>query len=72
VPQTIAQFLNQDLDALVMRNVDVAAFYKTVLIYVQNEMENRQVETFAYEPPVEMPDGSFRMRIHYGPGGIPV
>jgi hypothetical protein len=71
MPNTIVQFLNKDLDELCEENVDVIAFYKTVLLYVQDEMQKRGVDTFTYEPPILMDDGkSLRMRIHYGPGGF--
>lgn len=68
MPMSLAQFLNQDLDNLIMQNVEVCAFYKTCLIYIHQEMKNRNVEHFDFEPPTELKNGGFKMRITYGQG----
>lgn len=50
MPQTLAEFLSQDLDTLIERNVDLAAMYKATLIHaVDRSIEVRKpIVDFSY------------------------
>ncbi len=41
-PQTLADFLNQDLDTLIERNTDIAAMYKALLVHTVDRAEQKR------------------------------
>lgn len=38
---TLAQFLNKDVDELIEENPEMAAFYKTIMIYAMDEAQKK-------------------------------